>query len=656
MVLAAALVRVAAALERATPSYFPDEVLYGQLARSIAETGRPGVVGGPAGLMTLLQPLATAWTWLPGDPELAYRLTQCMHAVVMALGAIPVFLLARHLRLTSRTSLLLAALTLASPELLYSGYVTADAIGFTLALWAVYAGVRMLALPSLGSQALFLAASGLATFARLQYVVFLPAAAVASILVERGSLRSAARQVPLVVALAFAGCLAVVAAPAVLGRYTAVTEFRVSGGFAHWAWTTTVLLGLAAGVAVFPGAVAGTVAQIVRPTSTARLAYSALVGPLVITLVLLSALVSDETGSERFFERYLVVAIPITAVAFTLWIDDGRPLVPLALAGAAAGAGFALFVPISTYTAGQGRADSPMLLAVGFLEEELDVGTASLVVSWAILIGAIVALASCVLRRATGAIALIFTLLVFVGESTGAHVAANESSARFLADALPGETDWVDAQAGDDVVLLHTGESSQSASLAQLVWNRRITRIAGLGKSASPILGSSGRVAIAPDGTLELDGSPLVQPLLVATGGSRPWFADAKALHENGAFALVEPTSRMRLSALVEGLGADGWLAPSARATVYACHELDLIFRLPRGVDPVRLRLTGSWKPRTVTVGLGRPARARVAAPRGAARTLEINALNIHFRDGLRAVSVVAEPALRSSCSRGPSG
>jgi hypothetical protein len=656
MVFAAAICRIVAAFARPTPTYFPDEVLYGQLARGIAESGRPQVVGGPAGMATLLQPLATAWTWLPGDPELAYRLTQSVHAVAMALGAIPVFLLARHLSLTSRTSLLLAALTLASPELLYASYVTADAIGFTLALWAVYAGVRMLARPSLGTQALFVAVAGLATFTRLQYVVFLPAAAVASIVVERGSLRSATRKVPLVVVLAFAGCLAVVAAPAVLGRYTAVTEFRVSGGFAHWAWTTTVLLGLAVGVAVFPGAVAGTIAQVVRPTSAVRLAYSALVVPLVVALVLLSALVSDETGSERFFERYLMIAIPIAAVAFAMWIDDGRPLALLGLAGAAAAAGFALLVPISTYTAGQGRADSPMLLAVGFLEAKLDVGTASLAVSWAILAGAIVAVVTCVLRRPIGAIGLLFTLLVFVGESVGAHVAANESSARFLAGALPGETNWVDARTGDDVVLLHTGESSEPASLAQLVWNSRITRIAGLGASSLPILGSSGHVAIAPDGTLELDGSPLKQPLLVATGGSRAWFADAKMIGENGNFALVEPSSGTRLSALVEGLAADGWLAPSARATVYACHELDLTFRLPEGRDAIRLRLTDSSRRRMVTVSPGRPVRARVSAPAGASRALQIDALNIHFHDDLRAVSVLVEPALESSCFRRLSG
>ena len=37
--------------------------------------------------------------------------------------------------------------------------------------------------------------------------------------------------------------------------------------------------------------------------------------------------------------------------------------------------------PLSVYTAGQGRADSPLLLAVGWLEDAVGVGNASLLVA-----------------------------------------------------------------------------------------------------------------------------------------------------------------------------------------------------------------------------------------------------------------------------------
>ena len=82
---------------RATPIYFPDEYIYSEVGRSIAEHGRPLVRGGSAHFPALLQPLLTAPAWLFDDVATSFRTIQLINAVVMSLGAVAVFWLARRL-------------------------------------------------------------------------------------------------------------------------------------------------------------------------------------------------------------------------------------------------------------------------------------------------------------------------------------------------------------------------------------------------------------------------------------------------------------------------------------------------------------------------------------------------------------------------------
>ena len=84
-------------LARATPICFPDEYIYSEVGRSIAEHGRPLVRGGSAPFPALLQPLLTAPAWLFDDVATSFRTIQLISAVVMSLGAVAVFWLARRL-------------------------------------------------------------------------------------------------------------------------------------------------------------------------------------------------------------------------------------------------------------------------------------------------------------------------------------------------------------------------------------------------------------------------------------------------------------------------------------------------------------------------------------------------------------------------------
>ena len=238
---------------------------------------------------------------------------------------LPVYLLARRLNLSGASALACAAATVVAPGLLYASYMTADAIAFLLALVAVLAAVRVLARPTLATQAWFFLAVGLATFARLQYAVLIPAFMGAALVVERGTSCSAARRFVLVAGVV-AACVpaAAILGSRVLGRYEAVTEFGLSSRPA---------LGRLDGSATRRGGRCGPrpgrrcldrdVAR-GRGTDRARTGFAAL-PVMLLGLVIASAVMSVDTGSDRFLERYLIGAFPLVAIAFCCWADDGRP-------------------------------------------------------------------------------------------------------------------------------------------------------------------------------------------------------------------------------------------------------------------------------------------------------------------------------------------
>ena len=68
IVCASFAARFAAALAHSTPLYFPDEYIYGALARSLATSGRLAIRGTSAHFPALLEPLLAAPFWLAGDP------------------------------------------------------------------------------------------------------------------------------------------------------------------------------------------------------------------------------------------------------------------------------------------------------------------------------------------------------------------------------------------------------------------------------------------------------------------------------------------------------------------------------------------------------------------------------------------------------------
>jgi hypothetical protein len=551
--------RLAAALAHATPLYFPDEYIYGTIARSIATTGKPAVRGIPAHFPALLEPLLAAPFWLTHDAELAYRLTQGLNALAMSLAAIPVYLLCRRLGLSAAFGLGAAAVALAAPDLLFANFVLADPIAYPLVLGAVWLGVRALDRPTARAQILFTGVAGLAAFARIQYVVVPVAFVCAALLLDRRRVRA---YWPTAALLALPGlAVAALGSSRVLGYYSSVGHDHVPVGAAlKWAATDTMMLAYSAGWILVPGALVGLAYALVRPRVRVERAFGAFVVFLALFLFLEAAIYAAR-GSTRYQERYLFTLLPLVAPLFGLYAARGWPRRGAVALIAAAMLALASRVPLSGFTVADNKQDSPFLFAVFKLERLMNsVGNGSLAV--ALLAGALSVLAVLIVRTRRGpAIALALTVALGAAASLGAFVFDHANAANVRRSELSSELRWIDKSGLKHVTLVQTAGADRGDALEQLFWNGSVDR-AGLLFGALPMdaFGATA-VDVTQDGRLVLGRDVLGGPILFATYAARPQLTGARLVGSAPGYRLYAPQGTPRLSLLGSGLYRDGWLA-----------------------------------------------------------------------------------------------
>jgi len=616
VVAASVAVRGAAAFARQTPMYFPDEYLYSELGRSIATVGRPLVRGQHATFPALLQPLLTAPAWLLGDVADAYHAIQLANAIAMSLAAVPVYLLARRVGVSEHLAVAVAALALALPDLLYSGWVLSEPYAYPLALLAVWLGVRTLDRPTAGAQAAFLGAAGLAGLARAQLLVLPLCFLVAAVLMdarERQLLWTVRRQWVVVGAAVLAG--AAYAAHGTVGQYGDVLAGLDLGpaSLAHRAATQGLALLYGAGLVVVPGAALGLAGAFARPRTRAELALAAFTVPFVAALLFQAALWGD-TGQMQ--ERYVFYAVPLLAVAFAVHAGRGWPwwrAYALVCAGLLI---LAATTPLSGYAVALGKDHAPVLFAVTRAEEVFGgVGGGSLVVA---AVAGVLALAGALLahtRRATVAV----TALAIAAPAAAAFAATSYDvryDAAIRHDYLPADRSWVDHAAVGDVALVYS-KGIPKEGLEQLFWNRSVKRILLL--PGAPPLDAYGadRLSIARDGTLLAAGRPLDQPLLVDGGAAVVALRGAQRVAASQAYALWKPAGTPRLTYYAAGWYRDGWLGNAGSFRLWGRHI----------AGRIRFTVHRTAEDDAATLWLRTPAgRSRVHVLPGQTRTVELTA------------------------------
>lgn len=538
LVFVSGLLRAVLAQRHTAPRYWPDEYIYASLSRSLAH-GHLQVRGQPAQFYAILQPIFAAPFWRFFPVYDAYRLIQVENAVAASLVVIPLWFLGRELRLPRLTTYLICIYALLIPTLAMIPVTITDFVAYPLAIGAVAVGVRSVNEPTRARQVVFLCIACLATLARLQYVVVIPAYLAAALILDR--LR-APRRHPLVF-------LALV--PAAAGTVLAVTGYYVVGAgtfrlnMLTWMGLQGFLLSLTAGVAIVPGAVAA----LLRPSNRVEKAFAAFTA--VFTVLVFVEASSPAAAEGRYKERYLLAIVPLLAVAFGMYMNSRRQHRPIVLLVGAALIVASLVLPVSGYTANAPYYDSQTLNLAWLLQGHLGASTSSLLILLVFLLGAAVAVAGLWNGRVT-ALALPFSIAwVLIVSVVAIHIDGN-----FNKQAT--DPAWVDRAAGGaSVTAVATPASGRIELLRQLYWNASVDREVALDRATPTDTYATPGIHPGPHG--ELGG--VHGYFLFDETGTQAVFAGATTVAIHDAYTLFDG-KHPRLRSLVENQLSTGWLSP----------------------------------------------------------------------------------------------
>ena len=601
--------RLLVAMAHATPLYFPDEYIYGTIARSLAEHGRPLIRGHSAHFPAMLEPLAAAPFWLFHDPELAYRLTQAENALFMSLAAVPVYLLTRRLGLGAGWALVAGALAVASPDLFFVSFVLADPMAYPLALASLYVAVCALSRPTRWNQLAFIALTAVTTLTRIQYAL-LPVVFVAGALaVERFSLRSTLRRFRLTwIVFAAPVVLLVALGPSrALGYYNGIVDLHVRpGSIFHWIATDAMLIVYCAGWVLVPGALLGLAYGLWRPRSREEAAFGGVtVGLLVILFAETSMYASN--GSARFQERYFMALLPLVLPWFGLYLTRGRPgklavaLIAVILIAVSAR------VPLAPYSVADNKQDSPFLLGVFRLEHAIGVANGSFVVAIVAALLSVVAVAIA-WRGRLAVLALGLTLVLACAASAGSISFDHHVSRSVRASYLPPDARWIDHSGLRHVLLVQTPGTPHARAHEELFWNRSLDDVVFFDQASG--IDAFGREQLKTDarGRLLLHGRVVRAPIAISNYAVRTRFRNAKLVSRGVDYQLWRPLGTPRLAFFIGGLYTDGWLAQGGHATVWPARgnrvrgTLRLVLSLPKHTERTVLQLAGPGVAKKVAV------------------------------------------------------
>jgi Dolichyl-phosphate-mannose-protein mannosyltransferase len=587
IVAVSAAVRSVGVLAHPVPSLFPDEYIYTALARALGSTGHPSIRGGPAHFPALLEPLAAAPLWALAPTRLAYHLVQVENAIFLSLAAIPVYLLARRLRLGTRYSLACALFAVAIPDLAYAARTLADPLAYPLALGALYAAVVALERPTRRSQLVFFALACLASLARVQYVVLVAAYFGALVVTRR---RDALRTHRLSIGLlGVGGAAAVALGPArTLGYYSVVVDLHAGIGTLHWMSTDLFLIAVASGIALVPGGLIGLATAKGRGETSFAAMTAFYTGGLLFAAGLYAS-----NGAGRFQERYLFSLLPLIPIAFGLYLRNGRPARLLAVALGAVLLIVGARVPLSGFAISTGSTDSPLLWAVVRLNSLVDTGTSSLLV--AAFIASAAGLAALVAFGLRARVAFAACITFLVAASLGATAADIHSARLSASEFVAQRPTWVDDAHVGDVTAVATRPAPTGLLTEQLYWNRTVTHEALLAGASPTDAFATIPVRIARDGTLMSRAGAIRTPILFEQYGVSASFRNARLIAATPSFALWKPKTVVRFRMLETGKYQDGWLDSRGYLALWPPQGerlkgvLRFTVSLPDGFKPTRL-------------------------------------------------------------------
>ena len=334
------VLRAALTLRAPGPWILPDELLYSELARSIADGSRPAIRGVAVFGWGEVYPSLIAPAWmLFDDPVWAYHAALVINALVMSLVAVPAYLLAR-LFVAPRLSFVVAAMAVLVPSMTYTGVLMTENAFYPVFVLAVLLVARAVRRPTLGAQALALLGLGILAFTRIQGLALVGAYAGAVLLYAltgpraelAGSLR---RFLPTAGAALVVGLAPVAISTARgdgplgwLGARSGTFDVVHPGEIPRWfAYLVADLVLYVAVVPVVAAVVVIGLGLLHRAPDGQRL-FASVALPTAVAMLGSVSLVSstfDVDGGESINERYVFVLVPLLFVGLAIWIETGLP-------------------------------------------------------------------------------------------------------------------------------------------------------------------------------------------------------------------------------------------------------------------------------------------------------------------------------------------
>ncbi|TMK28664.1 MAG: hypothetical protein E6G64_08540 [Actinobacteria bacterium] len=601
-------------LGHATPTIFDDELIYEKLSQSIAAGHGLQLRGQGFFWPAVLGPLVQAPAWLIGSMPHAYAAAKLINAAVMSSAVFPAYWLARRVVRPS-FALLTAAGAVATPAMVYHGFLMSDALGYPMFLFAVAVLAQALTKPSRRIALAVPAVCMLAAATRPQFLVLPLAYLVAVALCGRGSYRRHA----LPAGLAAMFLVAVLVIPGALGTYGGATGLRPSpAAMAHWAIVTGSLLPFALGLAIVPGAVVGLGFMLVRPRRGFEPAIAALTIACTAAFLLQSAAVSA-AEAPRPLERYLFYITPLFFLAFFCYAERGGPrrLAYVSFAGAGALALSQVSLPGLTGTAAY-FFDSVTMSAFARTAFHFGLPNASLLYAAVPLALALLVWALPLRRR--GAPQLFAVVAIALSLAAGTQVYSTDRLVTGWTQQAFGATppDWLDRSGLGPARYLALPTDDAFLGMNLESWNRDIRGVVLLDTTAPDRLPESvARVRI--DGTLEIDRRPArAQVLVVNTAGSQIGLDGRVVARPRDGLVAYRIPAGAHVRWLARGLGPDTWAARRFTYTVWprrpGTYRLELA--VSNGIPARRVEVAaGTTRARTVTVLPGAPLRISISGP-----------------------------------------
>jgi len=563
----------------------PDEAIYGLRALRLWQHGKLALFGHSGAGYSVLYPVVAGGPLSIGTLSTGYTLLKPVQALVMSLAAVPVYVYVRR-SAGSLPSLLAAALTLAAPVVLFSGYVMTEVLYYPLATAALLAIARAVETARYRDQLAALVLIAGAVLTRVQGIVLLAVFAAAALADAALHDRRRPARFWLVWAPLVAGAVVVAFRPSVLGAYaTAVSrgyDLRDGLGLTYDHLAYLILI-----VGVVPAA-----ALVLQLVDVVQARADSSVRALALVTLWATVFVVPQVGffgsryAPHLLERDLAALLPLYFAAFALWLARGAPRPMLASSLTAIGLlAVLVLAPWNTLVNWDAFPDSP---GISLLLQSPGGWRPLTTVS---VLAAVLLVLFRFVPYVEAVVLVIAALFVWTSVKTAQLVADYSRGAQSVLVGMP--RNWIDHSADKPVAYVYNGDLAGTPVVyEQRFWNQRINRVVSL--TPNEIAGPIRQIRARP----QLDGAlPITQPYAVANDtitlrGSE--IARQDRGPEQDPLTLWQLDPPARIATATAGILPNGDMPGPATVVVYDCAGGSLnVTLLPKSTRQLVVELDG---------------------------------------------------------------